>query len=115
MENNNINNINPIQDQDQQYYPYQGNPGRGPATASLVLGILSVLWIFLIGVPGFTLLGLLLGIVSIVQANKAARYGWLSGTRTAGMVLGIIGVVFHAIVTVLMILVIGLAGYAASL
>lgn len=123
MENNNINNnvnaTNPTQDQDQvqqypryqeqQYYPYQGNPGRGPATASLVLGILSILWILLVGIPGFTLLGLLFGIVALVEAGKASGYGWLSGARTAGMVLGIIGVVFHSIFSLFYILVMGVA------
>lgn len=123
MENSNINNnMNAeattqhkeqnqqyMQYQDPRYYPYQGNPGRGPATASLVLGILSILWILLVGIPGFTLLGLLFAIIALVESGKASRYGWLSGTRTAGLVLGIIGVVFHSIFSLFYILVMGFA------
>lgn len=65
-------------------------PGKGLATASLVLGIISVcLWFF-----GYTsLLSVILGIVGIVLAVMSKKQGFEGGIRTAGLVLSIIAVV----------------------
>jgi hypothetical protein len=68
--------------------PLQNAPG---AVASLVLGIVGVLFC-----------GVILGIIAIVKSNEARRYRddpryTGQGMATAGLVLGIIGIVIHSI------------------
>ena len=63
-------------------------PGKGAATASLVLGIISVvLWFF-----GYSaLVSVILGIVGLILAGNAKKAGFNGGIRTAGFVLSLIG------------------------
>ena len=63
-------------------------PGKGAATASLVLGIISVvLWFF-----GYSaLVSVILGIVGLILAGNAKKAGFNGGIRTAGFVLGALG------------------------
>ncbi len=80
--------------------------GKQFATTSMILGIASVPWIFLMlllmgtnagneeGV-GLALLGLAMGILAIIFANKAQKKDYVGGMRTAGFVCGIIGVVIN--------------------
>jgi len=73
-----------------------GVPGKGQAIASLVLGIVSVVLSFC---GWLAILGLVCGIVALVCASMSKKAGFTGGIRTAGFVLGIIGVVLCAIFT----------------
>ncbi|MCD8004693.1 MAG: hypothetical protein LUE91_03440 [Oscillospiraceae bacterium] len=64
-------------------------PGKGATTASLVLGILSVVFVSLI-----------MGIIGLVLASNSKKAGFEGGTRTAGFVLSLIGIIFGGIVTI---------------
>ncbi len=72
-------------------------PGKGAATASLVLGIISVVfWFF-----GYSAaLSVILGIVGLICAGKSKKAGFEGGTRTAGFVLSLIGLIGGALVFV---------------
>ncbi len=82
--------------------------GKTQAVWSLILGIASIIVSFF--TLGF-ILGIVFGIIALVLANKAKQNGYLSGVRTAGKVLGIIGLVIAGICFFGMIF---LAGAAAS-
>ena len=69
---------------------------NGTAVASLVLGIISVVCIFLWLTIWGTYIGLAAGIVGLVLGVKARKEG-TSGLATAGFVLAIIGLVLNAI------------------
>ena len=58
-------------------------PGKGAATASMVLGIISVvLWFF-----GYSaLVSVILGIVGLILAGNAKKAGFVGGIQTAGFV-----------------------------
>lgn len=90
-------------------------PGNGVATASLVLGIVSVVTWFL---GSFAFIGLVTGIIGLICASKAKKQGFNGGIRTAGFVLSIIGLVGSAIVFIACVACVGLlstAGLADSL
>ncbi len=72
-------------------------PGKGLATASLVLGIISVaLWFF--GYMSFiSFISLVLGIVGVILAVMAKKQGCEDGVRMAGLILSIIGLIGGAI------------------
>lgn len=69
-------------------------PGKGAATASMVLGIISVvLWFF-----GYSaLVSVVLGIVGLILAGNAKKAGFVGGMQTAGFVLSLIGLIGGAI------------------
>ena len=75
----------------------QSPPGKGLATASLVLGIVAVVfWFF-----GFTaIVSVVLGVVGIVLAVMAKKQGYDDGIRMAGLILSIIAVIGGAVVFV---------------
>lgn len=82
-------------------------PGKGQAIASLVLGIVAVVfWFFGVG----SLLSLILGIVGLVLASMAKKAGFEGGIRTAGFVLSLIGTIGGAIVFVTCVACIGCLG-----
>ena len=54
------------------------------------------------GIIGFFIGGLILGIIAIVQGNKAKRLGYPGGRATVGLVLGIIDVIAWAIIVYVM-------------
>lgn len=92
----------------------QNVPGKGAATASLVLGIIAVvLWFF-----GYTsIVSVILGIVGLVCAGNAKKAGFDDGLRTAGFVLSLIGLIGGGVAFVACVAcagVIGAAGLAAS-
>jgi len=76
----------------QNYYVPQEQLGKSAATASLVCGII-----------GLFVLGLILGIIAIVQGRKAKALGYTGGMATAGIVLGVIGLIGWAIIIIVMI------------
>ena len=101
MDNNNLNNVQP-----------GGNiPGKGKATASLVLGIISVVFWFM----GWgALVSIVLGIVGLILASSAKKEGFEGGTRKAGFILSIIGVIGGAIFFVSCVACTACVGAAAS-
>ena len=69
-------------------------PGKGAATASMVLGIIAVvLWFFGYG----ALVSVILGIIGLVLAGNAKKAGYNGGMRTAGFVLSLIGLIGGAV------------------
>ena len=84
-------------------------PGKGAATASLVLGIISVvLWFF-----GYSaLVSVILGIVGLILAGNAKKAGFNGGNRTAGFVLSLIGLIGGAIFFVACVACVGAIGAA---
>ena len=84
-------------------------PGKGAATASLVLGIISVvLWFF-----GYSaLVSVILGIVGLILAGNAKKAGFNGGIRTAGFVLSLIGLIGGAIFFVACVSCVGAIGAA---
>lgn len=83
--------------------------GKGAATASLVLGIISVvLWFF-----GYSaLVSVILGIVGLILAGNAKKAGFNGGIRTAGFVLSLIGLIGGAIFFVACVACVGAIGAA---
>ena len=86
-------------------------PGKGAATASLVLGIISVvLWFF-----GYSaLVSVILGIVGLILAGNAKKAGFNGGIRTAGFVLSLIGLIGGAIFFVAWVACVGALGSAGA-
>ena len=87
-------------------------PGKGAATASMVLGIIAVvLWFF-----GVTAIGsVVLGIIGLILAGNAKKAGFNCGIRTAGLVLSLIGLIGGGLVFVACIACAGVIGGAAAL
>ena len=71
-----------------QPQPPQSPPGYGQAIASMVLGIIAVVfWFF-----GWSaIVSVVLGIIGVVLASKSKALGYNGPIRTAGFVLSIIG------------------------
>ena len=86
-------------------------PGKGAATASLVLGIISVvLWFF-----GYSaLVSVILGIVGLILAGNAKKAGFNGGIRTAGFVLSLISLIGGSIIFVSCVACAGVLGAAAG-
>ena len=89
--NNSYNNFQPV--------PQGPQPGQGPATGSLVCGIISLVAGIVFGWTYFmALAGLVVGVVGIVLAVNAKKQGYIGGTQTAGLVLSIIGAIISGVV-----------------
>ena len=89
------NNFQP--QQQPQMQPNGPIPGKGAATGSLVLGIVSVVfWFFGIG----AIIGLVTGVIGLILASNAKKNGFVGGLQTAGFVLSLIGVIGSAVVFV---------------
>lgn len=83
--------------------------GKNQGIASLVCGIISVVFMFF----GYSaLVGLILGVVAIILAVNAKKKGYTEGIQKAGLVLGIIGTVLCAISFVSCVLCAGVIGAA---
>lgn len=52
------------------------------------------------GIIGLFVAGFILGIVAVVQSNKAKNLGYVGGKATAGLVLGIIDIIFGVILSI---------------
>ena len=92
----------------------QNIPGKGTAIASLVLGIIAIVfWFF-----GYSaILSVVLGIVGLICAGNARKAGFEGGMRTAGFVLSLIGLIGGAVAftaCVACVSAIGAAGNAAA-
>lgn len=91
----------------------QGDPTKGIAIASMVCGIISVVFCWF---GYFAIVALALGIVAVilsVKAGKASPTGQRSGMAVAGLVLGIIGIVLSGIVFACALVACGSVGCAA--
>ena len=86
-------------------------PGKGAATASMVLGIISVvLWFF-----GYSaLVSVVLGIIGLVLAGNAKKAGFVGGMRTAGFVLSLIGLIGGAVFFISCVACVGALGAIGS-
>lgn len=86
-------------------------PGKGAATASLVLGIIAVVfWFF-----GYSsILSVILGVIGLVLASNAKKAGFEGGVRTAGFVLSLIGLIGGAIFFVACVACVGAIGAAGA-
>lgn len=71
--------------------PVYAQKSSGKAIGALVCGILAILF------SALPLLGIILGIVAIVLASKAAKQIGRDGKATAGKVCGIVGIVFSVL------------------
>ena len=86
-------------------------PGKGAATASMVLGIISVvLWFFCYS----ALVSVILGIIGLILAGNAKKAGFVGGIQTAGFVLSLIGLIGGAIFFVACIACAGILGAASA-
>lgn len=84
---------------------------NGLAIASLVLGIVAIVFSFIgLSIP----FGLIIGIVGIILGVMAKKKN-PSGMATAGLVLSIIGTILCAIVFIACMACVGAIGSAASL
>ncbi len=82
-------------------------PGRGAATASLVLGIISIVcWVF----TATSFIGLITGIIGLICSSSAKKAGFKGGIQTAGFVCSLIGVIGGAIVLVACVVCVGILG-----
>lgn len=80
----------------QPYYQPQLMPqSNGKAMGALICGVLAILF------AGLPLIGIILGIVAIVMAVKAAKESGKDGKTTGGKVCGIIGIVLSVIAFIL--------------
>ena len=55
------------------------------------------------GIVGIFILGFILGIIAIVEGNKANSLGYVGGKATAGIVLGIIDIIGSIIISILLV------------
>ena len=101
MYENDVNNV-----------PNDTQPGKGAAIASLVLGIVSVIfWFF--GAGAF--IGLITGIIGLICSSNAKKQGFTGGIRTAGFVCSLIGLIGSALIFVACVACVGALGTAGLL
>lgn len=89
----------------------QQTPGNGAGVASMVCGILSIVFCWCYGI-----VGLPLGIIALAMYSKSKRMngGFVIGMARAGMVCGIIGSILSALMLIYVIFVISVAGMASG-
>ena len=73
--------------------------GKGLAIASMVLGIVGLVFTFFIN----GLIGLILGIIGLVLASKSKQQGFVGPIRTAGFVMSLISVIVGVLAFVLLL------------
>lgn len=135
----NVNNAEPVSDnqtqqtqnltqqyieneQQQQYQQTQqnynsysttaGSPdaGKGMAIASLVCGIVGVVFFFF-GLS--TIISLILGILGVIFAGQAKKKGNTTGMRTAGFIVSLVSLIGGAIIFICVVSCAGAIGCAA--
>ena len=86
-------------------------PGKGKATASMVLGIVGVVfWFF--GVSA--IVSVVTGIIGLVLANQSKKEGFTGGLRTAGFVLSLISTIGGGIIFISCVACVGCIGAAGA-
>ena len=112
MDNNNFDQTyqQPSQQPIYQQVP-QKTPGNGAAVASMVCGILSIVFCWCYGI-----VGLILGIIALAMYSKSKRLngGLVIGMATAGLVCGIIGSIISGLMLIYFIVVIFIIGATSS-
>ena len=87
-------------------------PGKAAATASLVLGIISIVcWFF--GVGSF--IGIVTGVVGLICSSNAKKAGFVGGIQTGGFVCSLIGLIGGALVFVACVACVGFIGTIGAL
>jgi hypothetical protein len=103
------------QNNQNQYYQVPNYPvvvpGKNKAVASLVLGILSIVFIWG-GFSGFV--SLILSVIGLILASSAKKDGFDEGIRTAGFVTSLIGLIGGLLAVLACVACIGAFGAAAS-
>ena len=104
-------NIAPAQKADIVTTPTNPEQGQSHATASLVLGIIAVVcWFF-----GYSaVISLVCGFIGITLAGKAKEEGFEGGTRTAGFILSLIGLIGGAVILIACVACVGSLGILGS-
>lgn len=89
--------VNPGMPQQPAAYPPPANAYQQPpkATGALVCGILAIVFCWM------PIVGIILGIVAIVQAGKYIKAGGIDGSGKAGKICGIVGIVLSGIMIVI--------------
>ena len=90
--------------------PSADQPGKGYAIASLVLGIISIVFIFV-----FPIIGLIAGIVGVVSASMSKKRGYVGGLQTGGFVCSLIGLIINACFFVACVACAGMFGAAGTM
>lgn len=90
---NTQDNQNANTEQDRSMYKYNYNSGDSDATVALIMGVVSIV------MCSSSILGIGLGILAIIMANKAKSQGSTSGNISAGQICGIIGICLSSIAT----------------
>ncbi len=85
------------QPQYQQSYGQQNIPGRNEAIASMVLGIVSVVFMFF----GWSaLISVILAVIGLILSGNSKKKGYEGTMLTAGFILCLIGVIGGALIFV---------------
>ena len=82
-------------------------PGKGAAIASLVLGIIAVVfWFF----GASSIVSIICGIIGLILASNSKKQGFNGGIRTAGFVLSLIGLIGGALIFIACVACVGALG-----
>ena len=85
--------------QNNQYSGYPGQPGsepgKGAAIASMVLGIITLVFCWM---SFFAIIGIITGAVGIILAMTSKKAGYMGGMRTAGFVCSVVGLAISSVV-----------------
>lgn len=79
--------------------------GENLATASMICGIISLVFIFF---NYSTIVGMILAIIAIVLSVNAKKSGYTGGMQKAGLILGIISVALNALMFISCVICAGL-------
>lgn len=87
-------------------------PGKGAAIASLVLGIISIVfWFFGAG----AIVGIVTGIIGLICSANAGKAGYEGGLRKGGFVCSLIGLIGSGIALIACVACVGAIGTAGLL
>jgi len=73
-------------------------PGEKEAMISLILGIIGVVFLFILGL---SFISFILGIIGIIFASKAKNLGFTGGMRTAGFILSLVNIALGIIIFII--------------
>ncbi|MBQ5318857.1 MAG: DUF4190 domain-containing protein [Oscillospiraceae bacterium] len=89
----------------QQYTPYPQQPSQGMAVASLVLGIISIVFSYFTAIFPFLFIVPIIGIV-LGALHKSKHLPVGKGLSTAGIVTSIVGIVLTLLIYVLCVVIV---------